>query len=670
MFLLRVATEAHLAEGVNCYERGTRLSVDSNGRLRFDSYEVDRKSGKLFRNGWPVKIQPQPLRVLGILLEHPGEIVSRDHLRARVWGDTTFVEFDQGLNYCVRQIRLALGDRASAPRYIEAVPKQGYRFIAGVAEVGSDPGYSSPSKTADTEPILSSNQSDVPGSGVPNGAHATRWRSSLAAAVVIAAFGVAWAVYHRSVNRGIPGAPKSLAVLPLKNLSGDPSQDYLAEGMTEELIGRLAGIHDLRVISRTSVMRFKDTKLSVLEIAKALRVDALVEGSVTRESNRIRVHAQLIRGANEEQFWSEIYDREMTDVLSLESDVAQSVAQKVEVTVSGQEHSRLATSRYVAPKVYECYLKGELGTQNSRADLDRSRAFFEEAIRTDPTFAPAYVGLANTYRDLATIFMGARPADMRPKVLSAASKALELDPNLAEAHALVADVYQQCWRWKEAETEYQRALSFKPNDPAARLGYAKWLLCQGRINEALAWARSARELDPFGTAGDYIAWILFNARRYDEAIREVQSILAVHPDSATAHWYMGFALIGKQQPEKAIPELAKTVALTHRSPGSLELLAAAYGYGGHRTEALRLIEELELRRKESYVPAGAFINPYLALRDYKAALSAFESAYKEQSNILQFVKVQPFFDPVRGDPRFKDLARRVGLTETAQIALP
>ncbi len=646
------------------------MGVDSNGRLRFDDYEVDRESGKLFRNGWPVKIQPQPLRVLGILLEHPGEIVSRDQLRARVWGDTTFVEYDQGLNYCVRQIRLALRDRASAPRYIEAVPKQGYRFIASVAGMGSDSQHCLPCETADAEPILSSDQPNTPGSSVPNRAHPTPWRRLIAAAAVIAALGVGWAVYHRSVNLRSPAAPKSLAVLPLKNLSGDPSQDYLAEGMTEELIGRLAGIHDLRVISRTSVMRFKDTKLSIMEIARMLRVDALVEGSVTREGSRIRVHAQLIRGVNDEQFWSETYDREMTDVLSLESDVAQSVAQKVEVTVSGQEHSRLATTRYVTPEVYECYLKGNLETQNSRADLDRSRAFFEEAIRKDPTFAPAYVGLANTYTNLGTIFMGARPADMRSKVLSAATKALELDPNLAEAHALIANVYQQRWRWKEAEAEYKEALVFKPNDPAARLGYAIWLLCQARTDEALAWARSARELDPFGTAWVSIAWILFNARRYDEVIREVQSVLAVHPDSAAARWYMGFAWIGKQQPERAIPELLKTVDLTHRSPGSLELLATAYGYEGHRTEALRLIEELELRRREGYVPAGAFINPYLALRDYNAALSAFESAYEEQSNILQFVKVQPFFDPVRGDPRFKDLVRRVGLSANAQIASP
>jgi tetratricopeptide (TPR) repeat protein len=431
--------------------------------------------------------------------------------------------------------------------------------------------------------------------------------------------------------------------------------------MTEELIGRLAGIRDLRVISRTSVMRFKDTKLSAPEIARTLGVDGLVEGSVIREGGRIRVRAQLIRAAADEHFWSEAYDREMGDVLTLESEVAQSIAEKVAATVTGQEHSRLVAARHVSPEVYESYLKGKLGPRNTRAELEQCRAYFEEAIRKDPTFAPAYVGLANTYRDLGTIFVGASPAEVRPKVLSAAKKALELDPDLAEAHAVVADIYQKQWHWSEAETEYRRALELQPSDAVAHLSFADWLLCHARIEEALAWARRARELDPLGTAGIKIGWILFNSRRYDEAIRELRSFLAVHPDSAPAHWYVGFSLIGKGEPGQAIPELERTASMMHRSPGSVELLAAAYGYAGQHAEALRLINELKMRSEESYVPAGALINPYLGLHDYSAALANLEEAYRERSNILQYVKVHPFFDPLRGDPRFQDLVRRVGL---------
>jgi tetratricopeptide (TPR) repeat protein len=408
-------------------------------------------------------------------------------------------------------------------------------------------------------------------------------------------------------------------------------------------------------------MQFKDTQLSVPEIARALRVDAIVEGSVIREGGRIRVHAQLIRGSTDDHFWSEAYDREFRDVLTLQSDVSQSIARRVEVTVTGEEDARLTAARSVSPEVYESYLKGRFARNNSRAEIEQSITYFEEAIRKDSTFAPAYVGLADAYGRLGMIFVGAPSSEVRPKVISAARKALELDPELAEAHVLLADVYQERWQWSDAGAEYKRALELKPNDAAAQLGLASWLLSQGRLEEALARSRRARELDPLGSTGTSIGWILFHARRYDEAIRELRSVLAVHPDDATAHWFLGFALIAKGQPNEAIPELEKTAAIMHRSPGSIELLATAYARAGHRTEALRLLGELKRRWQTSYVPAGAFINPNLALGDYDQAFVWFERAYQEQSNILQFLKVHPFFDPVRDDPRFADLLRRVGL---------
>jgi TolB-like protein/Tfp pilus assembly protein PilF len=457
----------------------------------------------------------------------------------------------------------------------------------------------------------------------------------------------------------------SLAVLPLKNLSGDPAQEYLAEGMTEAVIGRLSMIGGLRVISRTSVMQFKDPHTSVPEIAKMLHVDAVVEGSVIREGNRVRVHAQLIRGTSDEHFWSEEYDREFGDALALESDVAQAIAGKVTATITGQERARLVAARHVAPEVYESYLKGTfaLDKENGRVGFEEGIGYFEEAIRRDPTFAPAYLGLANAYEELGTVLVGGPPDETRAKVTSAARKALELDPELAEAHDFLADVNQEQWRWTEAEAEYRRALELNPNDVLAHLGLANWLLCQGRIDEALSWSRRARELDPVGVTGLSNGWILFHARRYDEAIQELRSVVAVRPNYAWAHWFLGFALIGKGQPEEAIPELEKTVSMMHRSPGSVELLATAYASAGRRREAIRLINELKERRQKSYVPAGAFINPYLALRNYDEAFVWFERAYQEQSTILQFLKVHPFFDPVRNDPRFKDLLRRVNFPE-------
>jgi TolB-like protein/Tfp pilus assembly protein PilF len=457
---------------------------------------------------------------------------------------------------------------------------------------------------------------------------------------------------------------QSLAVLPLKNLSGDASQEYFADGMTEAVIGRLSMIGGLRVISRTSVMHFKDTQLSVPEIARTLRVDAIVEGSLVREGSRIRVQAQLIRGATDEHFWSASYDRELRDVLALQSDVAQSIAKKVEVTITGQEHSRLVAARHVSPEVYESYLKGRFARSNSRAEVEKSITYFEEAIRKDPTFAPAYVGLAEAYDDLGTIFFGAPPGETRPKVISAARKALELDPELAEAHALLAGVYQARWQWGEAEAEYKRALEFKPNDAVTHLGYAHWLLCQGHTEEALAWSQRARELDPLGVTGLSNGWILFHARRYDEAIHELRSVLAVQPDYAEAQWQLGVVLIANRQPEEAIPVLEKVVSVSNRSPGVIGVLVSAYAHAGRRKEALRLVNELKRRRQKGYVPAAAFLNAYLGLGDYDEAFAWFERAYQEQSNILQFLKIFPIFDPVRNDPRFADLLRRVGLDKS------
>jgi TolB-like protein/Tfp pilus assembly protein PilF len=446
----------------------------------------------------------------------------------------------------------------------------------------------------------------------------------------------------------------------LKNLSGDPSQEYLADGMTEELIGRLAAIHDLRVISRTSVMGFRDTKLSVPEIAKTLGVDAFVEGSVIREGNRIRVHAQLIRAGTDEHFWSEEYDRELQDVLALQSEVAQAIAEKVKVSITGQERDRLVAARPVAPEVYESYVKGSNDPQYTKAQIEQRIADFQDAIRMDPTFAPAYVGLAGTYISYQDIFVGAPPSEIRPKATSAARKALELDPKLAEGHAILAEMYQKQWKWAESEEEYKRALELKPNDASAHRGFAYWLACHGRTQEALAWVERGRELDPLGSA-DTVGFLLIMARRYDESIREYRSVLAVHPEYTNARWGLGFALIVNHQTDQAILELEKTVAMMNRSPGSLEMLATAYAHAGRPQDALTLINELKQRRQRGYVPAGAFINPYLALGDYDQAFFWCDEAYKEQSGILQWIKVDPFFDPVRNDRRFVDLVHRVGL---------
>jgi TolB-like protein/DNA-binding winged helix-turn-helix (wHTH) protein/tetratricopeptide (TPR) repeat protein len=636
---------------------------------RFGAYELNLQSGELRKKGVRLKLAGQPIQLLAVLVERAGEVVSREELRSKLWLVDTFVDFDHGLNNAVARIREVLNDSSENPRYIETIPRRGYRFIgqlqsaqqpavvpaeAEPATCGAQEATEQTLSVAFPQQTSSDSQDQITRPARPP------FKLALVGAAVIALFAASLAVYRDTRMTEVPRI-KSLAVLPLKNLSGDPAQEYLADGITEEVIGRLATLRGVRVISRTSSMHFKDTTLSAPEIAEWLGVDALVEGSVIRQGSHIRVQAQLIR-ATDEHFWSETYDREIGDVLALESQFAQSIAEKVAGTVTRQEYTRLATARHVSPEVYEIYLKGKLSPRNTKADLGQNRTYFEEAIRKDPTFAPAYVGLARTYSDMATLFLGgAPPREVNPKILAAARKALELDPDIAEAHALIGDVYQKVWQWSDAKAEYERALELKPSDAAAHMAFAKWLAAQGRLEEAITWSRRGRILDPLGVAGVESGWVLFCARRYDDAIRELRNMLAVRPDLAKAQWYLGFVLIANGQPEQAIVELEKTAAMTQRSPGSLEILAAAYGYAGRRQDAIRIIDELKHRSEAGYVPAGAFVNPYLGLGDYDQALAGYERAYKEQSPVLQWVNVIPFADPLRGDPRFQDLVRRVGL---------
>jgi pentatricopeptide repeat protein len=489
--------------------------------------------------------------------------------------------------------------------------------------------------------------------------HPALRRIVLAIALCLSA--AVWIAFRHHTTTVVAPRIQSLAVLPLRNLSGDPAQEYLADGMTEALIGRLAGIHTLRVISHTSVMQFKNPGASVPEIARILGVDAVVEGSVIREGDHIRVTAQLIRGSTETHFWSETYDRKMSDALTLESELAQSIAERVQVTVSGEEQQRLSAARPVAPEVYESYLKGRFAFgQGNRAQLEESIPYFEDAIGRDATFAPAYLGLAEAYTMLGTVSAGVSPQETRPKVASFARKALSIDPNLAEAHVVLANVLQEEWQWAESESEYRRALALNPNSAEAHQWFALWLVCQGRTDEAVSTIKRGRALDPVGVTGGSVAWILFQAHHFDEAIHEESSALVIQPNNVVTLTCLGFALIAKNKPADAIPALEKAVSLSG-SPAATGILIRAYSHSGRRNDALRLLEELKRRKKAGYIPAGAFVNAYLGMGDNEQAFYWLEQAYKEKSNILQFLKTHPYFDPIRSDPRFTDLVHRVGL---------
>ena len=643
--------------------------------VRFGPFELDLRTCCLTRGGRQERLAVQPTRLLVLLVQRQGELVTREELRSQLWPDDTFGDFDHGLNNAMNRVREALGDSAASPRYIQTAPRRGYRFIADVEVVAparidetdaSSPGVSTCGEEREAAAVPDVEELDASDRREPAVVTATgqTWfrRRAWILALIIPLFLLFAFLLKFRTHKSDPAAPiRSLAVLPLRNLSGNSNEEYFADGMTEEVIGRLSMIRGLRVISRTSVMQFKDTRLSAPEIARKLGADALVEGSVMREGNRIRVHAQLIRASTDEHFWSESYDRELGDVLTLESEVAQSIAQGVEVTVSGEEHARLVAAHSVSPEAYESYLQGMFAKGNSRAETERRIAWFDDAIKKDPAFAQAYVGLASAYGALGTVFVGAPASETRPKVINAARKALELDPDLADAHVLLANMHMRQWKWAEAEAEYRRALDLNPNDAAAHDGFSDWLLCHGHMDEALAWARRARDLDPLGPSGHTIAWTLLNARRYDEAIRQFRDVLAVRPDDRFPLWPLGWALICNHQAEEAIPVLEKAVSVTNRSPGVISALIWAYANAGRRADALRLLGELKKRRQTGYIPAGAFVDAYLGLGDNDEAFAWFERAFEEQSNILIYIKVFPLYDPLRGDSRFQDLVRRVGL---------
>jgi len=490
-------------------------------------------------------------------------------------------------------------------------------------------------------------------------------RAAVGLAALALAVGLTWIVRARTTIRraSANGGTRSLAVLPLQNFSGNPEQDYLSDGMTEALIARLSAIHALRVISRTSAMQFKGTRKSVPEIGKELNVDAVIEGSVLRSGDKIRVTVQLIRADTDEHLWSGTYDRELQDVLALQSEVTQGIAGHIESAVTGVEGRSPVAPRTVAPDVYEAYLKGRFALhKGSKAGLKEALSHFQAAIDADGTFAPAYAGLAATYSGLGLVFYGEPPSETRPKVIAAARKALELDRELAEARALLANALQKDWHWTEAEAEYRRAIELSPSDAGAHSGLADWLLCQGRIEEALASARRAQELDPMAFDGLQVGWILFQAHRYDQAIRELRTALITEPEDPMSLWFLGFALTGAKQFDEAIRILEKAAAHSARSSAVLGVLVHAYAGAGRRREALRVLDELQRRRKRGYVPPAAFLNAYLGLGDKEEAFAWMERAAEERSNIMQFLKVHPFFDPLRGDPRFAEFLRRANLS--------
>lgn len=634
-------------------------------RLCFDGFEIDLRSGELWaRGGARIRLQDQPFQVLRVLLERHGELVTRDELKQTLWPADTFVDFDDGLKTAVRKIREALHDSTEKPRFVETIPKRGYRFVGRLTDTASAI-HPTPVEQAKESDLQNTNVAASNSVAVANQktVFSRRRKILLAGAGALAVISVALVLY-RSISANSAKRPpiKSLAVLPLANLSGDPAQEYLADGMTEELIGRLSEIHNLRVVSRTSVTRFKDTHLSAPEIAKTLHVDAIVEGSVIRDGDRIRIHAQLIRAATDEHYWSAAYDRELRDALLLQSDVAQTIAQKVEVTVTGEEHARLSSARTVDPEAYEAYLKGRFYWNRRTADsMPKAALYFDQAISKDPGYSAAYSGLADCSSGLAWHgFMS--PPEVLPKAYAAAQRAVEIDAESAEAHASLALVLEHKWDWARAESEFKRALTLNPQYANAHHWYADYLSIQARHDEALIEAKRALELDPLNLMiGAWVGLRYYLARRYEGAVDQTRSTVDLDLNFAAAHLILGESYVQQGKHEQALEELQKAADLSGQSPIYMAQVGVGRALAGQKREALRTVRELQTISSKRYVSPYGIAQIYAALHDKEQTYKWLEAAYDDRAVWMSCLAVDPVFDSIRSEEHFRDLLRRVGL---------
>ena len=640
---------------------------------RFGTFQVSFDAGEIRKEGLRIRVQQQPLKLLQILLERPGEVVTREYLRSRLWANESFGDFDQAVNIAIGKLRNALGDSAENPRFIETLPKRGYRFIAEVSFLHSDDragglatvSIGSPPETSASGELLPAPPGALPKADIPRGRRWTARRIAvlcLAAAVIAALLILSW------VRR--PPGIRSLAVLPLENFSGDASQDYFADGMTDELITDLAQIRALRVVSRTSVMMYKGTRKSLPEIARELNVDAVVEGSVSRSGDQVRITAQLIQLPADKHLWAQSYQGNLSDTLTVQNQVARAIADEIRVEITPQEQAALKSARKIDPEAYEAYLKGRYFWNKRTADgLEKAVDYFDQAIAKDPNYAAAYSGLADTYALLGDWeYAAMSPKEAMPKALDAARKALQLDDSLGEAHASLAFCLEGFdWDFVAADKEFQRAIELNPGYATAHHWYAWHLSLVGRNNEAIAEMERAVSLDPVSPIVNAdLAELLLIARLPDESIRQSRKTIELNPGFAFAHNQLAQAYIDKKMFAAATTELHEAIRLGGDSPIFVANLARAYAGSEQRAAATALLEGLKNRSvpKSPLLVEIAMI--YVALGDKDQAMVCLEKGFEERFN--PGVLERPCFDELRSDPRFQDLTRRIGLPQNRSSA--
>lgn len=582
--------------------------ADRVGLVRFGVFEVDLQSGELRKQGLKIRLQEQPLHVLAFLLDQPGQLVTREQLKQRLWPAETFVDFDHSLNAAINKLREALGDSASSPRFVETLPRRGYRFI-------------------------------YPVEGAPAGTRR-------------------------------PAAPiTSVAILPLANLSDDPAQDYFVDGMTDALITELAQIGALRVISRTSVMRYKGTKKRLAEIAQALNVETVVEGAVIRAGNRVRISAQLIEAATDRHLWARSYERDVRDVIALQGELARAIAHEVQVKLTPQEQAGLTARRAVDPEAYDFYLKARFLQSQwaTQENIKRAIHYYEQAIDKDATYAAAHAGLALAHLHLAAALVeGVPPLDAIPRARAAARKGLELDDTEVEAYAAHGWISAfHDWDWAAAERAFERAIELNPSHAPAHMHLAHYSNAVGRHQEALALMKKARQLDPLSA---HVLWSLpqghIHVGALDQAVEECQKGIDLHPDFWPLHTLLGNIYVWRGSYDRALASLQGGVELSKRHPHALAMLGSAHALSGRRQEALEIVTELRDLSQRRYFSPAEVAWVYASLGETELALVGLEEAYTERSSWMTRLRLLgPVLGDLPSDPRFQDLLRRMNFPQ-------
>ncbi len=578
--------------------------------LCFDIFELDIRAGELRKRGVKLRLQGQPLQVLATLLKRAGDLVTREELRAEIWPAGTFVDFDHTLHNAIARIRETLDDSAEAPRYIETLPRRGYRFIKRVDEVEKS-----------STPPLRRNRKFEP--------------------------------------RGI----QAVAVLPLEDFSADQGHDYFADGMTEALITGLAKIKALRVISRTSAMQYKGARKSLPKIARELNVDAVIEGSVLRSGERVRIAVQLIHAASDQHLWAESYERDFRDILSLQSEIARQVATEVRIVLTPEEQARLGSARQVDPAAHELYLKARYyWNKRTEESVKKAHSYFHQAIDNDPTFAQGYAGLADCYNILG-YYNALPPVEAYPKGKAAALKALELDASLADPHATLGVVKRDFeWDWCGAEEEFERAIELNPGCVEAYHWRGTLFSMMGRHAEALCEKMKALAIDPLSVViRTDLARMFYYRRDYDQSIEHYQAALDMDPNFGSAHLWLAQVYGQKGLFERAILELEAGMRLSNDSTYALAKLGQGYAMAGRGDEAHAVLNRLNALSSQRYVSPYDIAMVHVGLGGNDAAFAWLHSAFEHRSVWLGYLNVEPQMDPLRTDPRFPGLLRRAGL---------